>query len=237
VKLFVGLGNPGQKYARNRHNVGFMAVDRIAERHGLSSWRRRFEGEAAEGSIGNERVLMLKPATYMNDSGRSVVQAVRFHKLDLADVIVIHDEVDLAPGRIKVKTGGGNAGHNGLRSISAHIGNDYVRLRIGVGHPGVKELVPNWVLHDFVKADAKWLDPLIAAVAEAAPYLAMGQAPRFQSEVARLLQPEKKPAAAEARKADEAAPARQKDASPASGKPETALGARLKNWIKGKPGA
>ena len=237
MKLIVGLGNPGQKYARNRHNVGFMALDRIAERHGLSNWRKRFEGETVEGSIGSERVLLLKPATYMNESGRSVGEAVRFLKFALEDVVVIHDEVDLLPGRFKVKAGGGNAGHNGLRSISAHVGNEYVRVRIGVGHPGVKELVPHWVLHDFVKADAEWLDPLLEAIAEAAPFLAAGNAGRFQSEVARLLQPEKKAAAAETRKSVEPAPGKPGDASATNDKPETALGARLKNWLKGKPGA
>lgn len=239
MKLIVGLGNPGQKFARNRHNVGFMAADRIAARHSLPAWRKRFEGEAAEGTIGAERVLLLKPATYMNESGRSVGEAVRFHKIDLADVIVMHDELDLLPGRIKVKAGGGNAGHNGLRSISAHIGNDYVRLRIGIGHPGVKELVHHWVLNDFVKADGEWLDPLLAAIAQAAGFLASGEPARFQTEVARLTQPSLAPS-----QKTEAKPAvrKEKGTEPAQAqetkdKPETALSARLKSWLKGKPGA
>ncbi|MEL7049201.1 MAG: aminoacyl-tRNA hydrolase, partial [Pseudomonadota bacterium] len=136
MKLIVGLGNPGDKYARNRHNVGFMAVDEIVARHGLSPWRRKFQGLVSDGTIDGERVLVLKPQTYMNDSGQSVGEAARFHKIDEADIIVLYDEIDLTPGKHKVKSGGGNAGHNGLRSMSAHVGNDYVRVRIGVGHPG-----------------------------------------------------------------------------------------------------
>ena len=139
MKLFVGLGNPGAEYAFNRHNVGFMAADAIAATHGFPAWRKRFQGLAAEGRLGREQVLLLKPQTYMNESGRSVGEAVRFYKLDLADVIVFHDELDLVPGKVRVKAGGGVAGHNGLRSITAHIGNDYVRVRIGIGHPGSKE--------------------------------------------------------------------------------------------------
>ena len=136
MKLFVGLGNPGAEYAFNRHNVGFMAADAIAATHGFPAWRKRFQGLAAEGRLGREQVLLLKPQTFMNESGRSVGEAVRFYKLDLADVIVFHDELDLVPGKVRVKAGGGVAGHNGLRSITAHIGNDYVRVRIGIGHPG-----------------------------------------------------------------------------------------------------
>ena len=144
MKLIVGLGNPGDEHSGNRHNVGFMAVDRIAAAHGFSSWRKRFQGLIAEGEIGGERCILLKPQTYMNESGRSVGEAVRFLKIPIGDVIVVYDEIDLVPGKLKVKTGGGNAGHNGLRSISAHLENDYVRVRIGVGHPGVKELVARW---------------------------------------------------------------------------------------------
>ncbi len=154
MKLFVGLGNPGDEYARNRHNVGFMCVDRIAAAHGFGPWKKKFQGFACEGEIAGERVLLLKPQTYMNESGRSVGEAARFLKIAEADIVVFYDEIDLAPGKLKVKTGGGNAGHNGLRSISAHLGNDYVRVRIGVGHPGNKELVARWVLNDFAKADA-----------------------------------------------------------------------------------
>ena len=169
MKLFVGLGNPGAEYAFNRHNVGFMAVDAIAATHPFPAWRKRFQGVAAEGRLGREQVLLLKPQTYMNDFGRSVEETVRFYKLDLADVIVFHDELDLVSGKVRVKAGGGVAGHNGLRSITAHIGNDYVRVRIGIGHPGQKELVKSWVLQNFAKSDRDWLEPLLGAIAKAAP--------------------------------------------------------------------
>src|SRR5690606_31507653 len=158
-----------------------------AERHRFPPWRRRFQGETAEGTIGGERVLLLKPMTYMNESGRSVGEAARFLKIDLGDIVVFHDELDLAPGKVRVKTGGGNAGHNGLRSISAHLGNDFVRVRIGIGHPGSKEAVVPYVLHDFAKADQEWLDPLLDAIADAAGRLAAGDVARFQSDVARVL--------------------------------------------------
>ncbi len=148
MKLFVGLGNPGAKYARHRHNVGFMAVEQIADRHGFGPWRRRFQGYAADGELDGTKVLLLKPDTYMNESGRAVGEAARFLKLATSDIVVFHDELDLLPGKLKVKTGGGNAGHNGLRSITAHLDNEYVRVRIGIGHPGAKELVQAWVLHD-----------------------------------------------------------------------------------------
>jgi len=185
MKLFVGLGNPGSEYARHRHNVGFMALERIADRHRFTAWRRRFQGETAEGDLGGERVLLLKPSTYMNDSGRAVGEAARFLKIDLADIAVFHDELDLAPGKIRVKTGGGNAGHNGLRSITAHLGNDYARVRIGIGHPGHKDAVSGYVLHDFAKAEQQWLDPLLDAIADAAPRLATGDSARFLTDVAR----------------------------------------------------
>ncbi|MEX0852563.1 MAG: aminoacyl-tRNA hydrolase [Bauldia sp.] len=177
--LIVGLGNPGQRYQRNRHNVGFMAADAIHRRHGFSPWRRRFHGEVSETELGGEKALILKPQTYMNESGRAVQEAVRFYKLDPASVVVIHDEVDLPPGKIRMKVGGGVAGHNGLRSIGAAIGDGFRRLRIGVGHPGVKEAVPNYVLHDFAKADGAWLAPLIDAIAEHAPLLAAGKDSTF----------------------------------------------------------
>jgi PTH1 family peptidyl-tRNA hydrolase len=187
MKLFVGLGNPGAEHALNRHNVGFMAVDAIAAAHAFPAWRKRFQGLAAEGKLGREQVLLFKPQTFMNASGRAVGEAVRFYKLDLADVVVFHDELDLAPGKVRVKTGGGVAGHNGLRSLSAHIGNDYVRVRIGIGHPGRKDLVTHHVLHDFAKADYAWLEPLLGAIAEEAPYLAEGASDKFQSRVAHAL--------------------------------------------------
>jgi PTH1 family peptidyl-tRNA hydrolase len=190
MKLFVGLGNPGAKYERNRHNIGFMAVERIAADHGFSPWRKKFQGLVSEGSIGAERITLLKPETYMNESGRAVGEAQRFLKIDAASVVVFHDELDLAPGKIKVKLGGGNAGHNGLRSITAHITNEYKRVRLGIGHPGSKDAVTYYVLNDFAKAERAWLDELLDAVSRAAPYLAGGDEARFLSEVARLTRDE-----------------------------------------------
>lgn len=181
--LFVGLGNPGPAYAGNRHNIGFMAVDEIARRHGFTPWRSRFQGLAAEGRLGADKVLALKPQTYMNRSGQAVGEAMRFYKLAPDAVIVFHDELDLAPGRMRVKTGGGVAGHNGLRSIAAHIGPDFRRVRLGIGHPGDKRLVHSWVLKDFAKAEADWVAPLIDAVAEHAGLLADGQASSFANKV------------------------------------------------------
>ena len=181
--LLVGLGNPGSRYAGNRHNIGFMAVDAIAKRHGIGPWRRRFQGVSAEGPLGGERALLLLPGTYMNDSGRAVAEAAHFYKLGLPDIIVFHDEIDLAPGKVRVKTGGGIAGHNGLRSISAHIGNDYRRVRIGVGHPGVKSLVEAYVLSDFGKNERPWVEALCAIIADNAELLAKGQDAAFQNKV------------------------------------------------------
>ncbi len=189
MKLFVGLGNPGGKYSGNRHNVGFMAIDTIAADYGFSSWRKRFQGETADGMIDDHKVLLLKPATFMNDSGKAVGAAVRFLKIDLADVVVFYDEIDLAPGKLKVKTGGGNAGHNGLRSITHLVGNDYSRVRIGVGHPGVKEMVAGYVLHDFSRDDKIWLTPMLEAMSDAAPHLAASDGARFMSDVATTLNP------------------------------------------------
>jgi PTH1 family peptidyl-tRNA hydrolase len=190
MKLIVGLGNPGEKYAHNRHNVGFMAVDRIFVEHGFQPWRRRFSGEAAEGRIGNEKCLLLKPSTYMNESGRAAVEAMRFFRVELGDVIVIHDEIDLDPGRVKVKSGGGNAGHNGLRSLTSHIGNDYLRVRIGVGKPSDKAQVASYVLRDFAKAEAVWLDPLLAALAGNLPALLERGAAAFSTAMAKALAPD-----------------------------------------------
>src|SRR5262249_17241148 len=155
----------------------------MARRHGIGPWRRRFQGVATEGTIGAERVLLLLPGTYMNDSGRAVGEAAHFYKLPLADIVVVHDEVDLPPGKMRVKTGGGNAGHNGLRSITAHVGNDYRRVRIGVGHPGVKELVPGYVLGDFRKAERPWVEALAQAIADNAGLLARGEDNTFQNKV------------------------------------------------------
>jgi peptidyl-tRNA hydrolase, PTH1 family len=239
MKLFVGLGNPGAKYARHRHNVGFMALDRIVERHDFGSWRRRFQGETAEASLGGERVVLLKPTTYMNDSGQSVGEAQRFLKIPLEDVYVFHDEIDLAPGKVKVKTGGGNAGHNGLRSISAHIGNEYQRVRIGVGHPGVKDAVAHYVLHDFAKVEYQWLDPLLDAMAAAVPFLAKGDAARFLSQVAlklRAEEPSKEPQPEKARKEPEPRAKKPHPAGERVGKRAGALAENLKKWLAGRGG-
>jgi peptidyl-tRNA hydrolase, PTH1 family len=183
MRLFVGLGNPGSKYAGNRHNIGFMAIDEIVRRHGFAPWRRRFQGETAEGTFGSERVVALKPATYMNESGRAVAEAANFFKIPHGNVVVFHDEIELPPAKLRVKVGGGNAGHNGLRSLTECIGNDYKRVRMGVGHPGIKEIVPNYVLHDFSKEDRAWVEAMIDAVADNAAQLATGQDATFQNKV------------------------------------------------------
>ncbi len=179
MKLLVGLGNPGAKYVGNRHNIGFMTVDEIIRIHGFSPWKKRFLSASAEGQIGNHKCLVLKPGTYMNASGRAVGEAARFYKIAPEDIIVFHDELDLAPGKLKVKAGGGNAGHNGLKSISAHVGNDYVRVRMGIGHPGRKDIVHIYVLQDFAKADKDWLEPQIDAIARAVPELVGGNSAGF----------------------------------------------------------
>lgn len=184
MRLFVGLGNPGAKYAGNRHNVGFMAVDRIAADHGFGPWRSRFHGLAAEGRLGAEKVVLLKPQTFMNLSGQAVGEAMRYLRLTPADVVVFHDELDLAPGKVRLKQGGGHAGHNGLRSIHAHIGEGYGRVRIGIGHPGVKDRVAGYVLSDFARDEAGWLEEVLRGISEGAPALAAGDGARFQSAVA-----------------------------------------------------
>jgi peptidyl-tRNA hydrolase, PTH1 family len=181
--LFVGLGNPGAKYAGNRHNIGFMAVDRIAADHGFGPWKKAFKGLVADGRLGTERVLLLKPETFMNLSGESVQAAMAFHKVTPAQIVVFHDELDLAPGKMRVKQGGGHAGHNGLRSIHAHIGETYGRVRLGIGHPGHKDAVAGFVLHDFAKADQEWLDDLLRGLSDGAPFLAAGDGPKFSNAV------------------------------------------------------
>jgi PTH1 family peptidyl-tRNA hydrolase len=183
MRLFVGLGNPGTRYAANRHNVGFMALDAIARAAAAPPWRRRFSGQGTEAVLGGRRVLLLKPETYMNDSGRSVAEAQRFFKIPLDDVVVFHDELDLAPAKLRVKLGGGNAGHNGLRSITAHCGNDYRRVRIGIGHPGDKALVHPYVLSDFGKSEKPWVEDLCGAIADHAALLARGEDATFQNKV------------------------------------------------------
>lgn len=207
--IFAGLGNPGAKYAGNRHNIGFMALDRIAAEHGFAPWRKKFHGEVTEGRLGPEKVLLLKPMTFMNLSGQSVGEAMRFYKLGPGDVTVFHDELDLAPGKVRVKSGGGHAGHNGLRSLHQHIGEAYRRVRLGIGHPGRKEQVTQYVLQDFAKADGEWLDDVLRGVAEGAPELAADRTDRFLNAVARRAAPAAKPKPTQG-----AAPARPETADP-----------------------
>ena len=189
MKLIVGLGNPGGKYARNRHNIGFMVLDEIAAQHGFPAWKSKHQGVVSEGRFGSTRAVLLKPETYMNKSGDSVGAAMRFYKLEPEDVIVFHDEIDLAPGKVRYKTGGGHAGHNGLRSVHAHIGPDYARVRLGVGHPGHKDAVPGYVLRDFPKADQAWLDDVLRGCADGAPDLVAGDSAKFMNAVALRVNP------------------------------------------------
>ncbi|MEQ6248710.1 aminoacyl-tRNA hydrolase [Sulfitobacter sp. HNIBRBA3233] len=191
MKLIVGLGNPGAKYAGHRHNIGFMALDRIAADHGFPGWKTKHQGSVTEGRFGSDRVALLKPETFMNRSGDSVQAAAAFFKIDASDIIVLHDEIDLAPGKVKWKEGGGHAGHNGLRSIHSHLGPDYARVRLGVGHPGHKDRVPGYVLHDFAKADQDWLDDVLRGVSDGAPYLATGDGAAFMNEVGKRIAPQR----------------------------------------------
>jgi PTH1 family peptidyl-tRNA hydrolase len=209
MQLWVGLGNPGAKYAANRHNIGFMAVDRIAEDHGFAPWRAKFQGQIAEGRLGTEKVLLLKPETFMNLSGQSVGEAMRFYKLTPEDITVFHDELDLAPGKVRLKQGGGHAGHNGLRSIHGHIGEAYARVRLGIGHPGHKDRVAGFVLSDFAKADQDWLDDLLRGIARGAPDLAAGEGPKFLNAIAQARPAKPKP------------PAKDKSTKPAQPEPAT----------------
>ncbi|NKX44043.1 aminoacyl-tRNA hydrolase [Roseicyclus persicicus] len=183
MHLWVGLGNPGAKYAGNRHNIGWMAVDRIAADHGFSPWRSKFQGSVCEGTLAGGKVILLKPETFMNLSGQSVGEAMRFYKMAPVEVTVFHDELDLAPGKCRLKTGGGHAGHNGLRSIHQHIGEAYHRVRLGIGHPGHKDRVAGYVLSDFAKADAEWLDDLLRGISDGAPALARGDGAKFLNAV------------------------------------------------------
>lgn len=187
--LVVGLGNPGSEYAGHRHNIGFMAVDAIVRRHSFGPFRAKFQGQLAEGVVGGVKALALKPMTYMNESGVSVGQAAHFHKIPPDQVIVLHDELDLAPGKVRIKVGGGSAGHNGLRSIDAHFGRDYRRVRLGIGHPGDRDRVTGYVLHDFAKADGEWLGSLLDAVADCFPLLVKGDDAGFMTRVAMLTKP------------------------------------------------
>ena len=183
MKLIVGLGNPGSKYAKNRHNIGFMAVEQMAADHGFPAWKAKHQGTLTEGRFGSTRAVLLKPETFMNKSGDSVAAAMRFYKLEPEDVIVLHDELDLAPGKVKFKIGGGHAGHNGLRSIHSHLGPEYGRVRLGIGHPGHKDRVANYVLGDFAKAEADWLDDVLRGLSDGAPYLALGDGAKFMNAV------------------------------------------------------
>jgi len=212
--IFVGLGNPGKEYEKNRHNIGFMALDEIARDHGFSPWKSKFQGLVSEGRLGSEKVLLLKPTTFMNRSGQSVGEAMRFYKADPDDITVFHDELDLAPGRLKVKTGGGHAGHNGLRSIHGHIGEAYHRVRMGIGHPGRKELVSGYVLHDFAKADQDWLDDVLRGCADGAPDLAKGDAGRFMNAVSLRTNPPRSSTSKPKPKADPKPKAMPKPESP-----------------------
>jgi len=215
MKLFVGLGNPGEKYSRNRHNIGFMVLDSVAE-GGFPAWKAKFQGQITQGRVGAEKVVLLKPETFMNLSGQAVGEAMRYYKLTPDDITVFHDELDLAPGKIKLKTGGGHAGHNGLRSLHQHIGPDYTRLRIGIGHPGHKDKVARYVLHDFTKSDSVWIDPLLHGIEAGLPHLAAGEGPKFLNAVALRLSPprpasgQQKPAAQLKAKA----PTKEDDRSP-----------------------
>ena len=193
MRLVVGLGNPGEKYARNRHNIGFMAADEIVRRHSFSAYRSKFQGALAEGMIGTEKVLVLKPMTFMNESGRAVKEAVTFYKIAPEDIVVLHDELDLAPGKLRMKRGGGHAGHNGLRSIHAHVGEGYARIRLGIGHPGHKDRVTGHVLNDFAKADQDWLVPLLDAVADNIDFVLDGKDSDFMTRVAQAVQPPREP--------------------------------------------
>ena len=186
--LFAGLGNPGAKYANNRHNVGFMAADAIARRHSFSPWSKKFQGLIAEGTLGGEKVVLIKPQTFMNLSGQSVGEALRFYKLELSALTVFYDEIDLAEGKLRIKTGGGAGGHNGIRSIDGHVGNAYRRVRIGVGHPGVKEMVQHHVLGDFAKTDREWLEPLLDAIADNAAMIVKGDESGFMNKASLAVQ-------------------------------------------------
>jgi PTH1 family peptidyl-tRNA hydrolase len=209
MKLFVGLGNPGAKYAQNRHNIGFMALDRIAADHGFAPWRSKFQGQITEGRLGRDKVLLLKPETFMNLSGQSVGEAMRFYKLDSTDIVVFHDELDLAPAKVRLKSGGGHAGHNGLRSIHQHISPHYDRVRLGVGHPGHKDRVSGYVLSDFAKGDQNWLDDVLRGMSDGAAYLADDEGPKFLNAVALRVNPPRPSTGTKAKtaqKPDEPAP-------------------------------
>ena len=234
MKLLVGLGNPGAEYASQRHNIGFMALDRIADHYRLPPWRKKFAGLITEGAIGTERALLLKPQTYMNDSGRAVQEAAHFHKIALGDIVVLHDELDLAPSKLRVKTGGGNAGHNGLRSITSHLGNEYVRVRLGIGHPGAKEQVHNWVLGNFAKSDLTWLGNMLDAIAGAARRLADGKYERFQTDVALALTPDKEALPDAVSQPPTPKPTPRHPAGERGNKQQNAIADNLRKWMQAR---
>tara|TARA_B110000008_G_scaffold212222_1_gene211193 strand:+ start:945 stop:1622 length:678 start_codon:yes stop_codon:yes gene_type:complete len=191
MKLFVGLGNPGKKYTNNRHNIGFMALDQIANDHSFSPWKNKFQGQITDGKLGAEKVILLKPETFMNLSGQSVSETIKFYKIRIENIIVFHDELDLEPAKLRVKTSGGHAGHNGLRSIHQHIGPDYHRVRMGIGHPGHKDRVANYVLSDFAKSDQNWFQDLLFGISDGAIYLANNDAGKFMNAVAMRTVPQR----------------------------------------------
>ena len=191
MKLFVGLGNPGKKYTNNRHNIGFMALNQIANDHSFSPWKNKFQGQITDGKLGDEKVILLKPETFMNLSGQSVSETIKFYKIKIEDIIVFHDELDLAPAKLRVKISGGHAGHNGLRSIHQHIGADYHRVRMGIGHPGHKDRVANYVLSDFAENDQNWLQDLLFGISDGAIYLANNDAGKFMNAVAMRTVPQR----------------------------------------------
>jgi PTH1 family peptidyl-tRNA hydrolase len=201
--VFAGLGNPGTRYANNRHNVGFMAADAIHRRHSFSPWSKKFQAEISEGKLGGEKVLLVKPQTFMNLSGQAVGEALRFYKLSPGDLTVFYDELDLAPGKVRIKTGGGAGGHNGIRSLDGHLGQDYRRVRIGIGHPGIKEMVMPHVLGDFAKADHEWLDPLLDALADNAELLASGDDNGFMNKLSLAVPGAAKPQRSKTKDQDE----------------------------------
>ncbi|MCC6981999.1 MAG: aminoacyl-tRNA hydrolase [Bauldia sp.] len=238
--LLVGLGNPGPKYSRHRHSVGFRIADAIHARHRFGPWKKNFSAEIAEADIAGERVLLMKPTTYMNESGRAVAEAMRFYKLEPGNVVVIYDELDLPPGKTRIKTGGGAAGHNGIRSVAASIGLDFRRLRVGIGHPGHRELVHGYVLHDFAKADEAWLVPLIDAIAENVPLLVRGEDNSFANRLHAATKGPDEPEAgggppAPKRPPPKKGPDGSADASPPAAPPEAGEGpfARLRRLFGG----
>jgi PTH1 family peptidyl-tRNA hydrolase len=233
VLVFAGLGNPGAKYANHRHNVGFMAADAIARRHGFSPWTKKFQGLIAEGNLGAEKILLIKPQGFMNLSGQAIGEALRFYKLDPSALTVLYDELDLAPGKVRIKTGGGAGGHNGIRSIDGHVGKDYRRVRIGIGHPGVKEMVTHHVLGDFAKSDREWLEPLLDAIADGAYLLAKGDDGSFMNKASLAVfgKGEPKPEQPAVRQQSHIRQAR----TPAAKLPETGpMAAMLKRLFGGK---